>query len=395
MVISIAVKVGSRNENKKNNGISHFIEHMSFKGTEKRNAKKIANDLENIGSSFNAYTSKESTVYYAKVLKEYAEDAFEILADMVLNSTFSKDELEKERLVILQEIAMTKDDPSDIISDYYFETAFSNQAFGRPILGSANNVKNFTREDLLKYHKKYYVAKNMNIVASGNITHEKLLNLVDKYIGNVDSGKIYNLEKAEYIGGYCTKNKSLEQNNCIIGFEGISYNNENKYKFHILNNILSTGMSSRIFQEIREKRGLCYEIISSNESTFETGSFEIFTATKPEKTNEAIVAILEELKNIVDNGITDEELERAKIKVKSALLMQDESIGYKNSLLLSNLLHGSKIITVHDICKDIENTTKNDVINILNNIIKSTPSLVVYGKVKNVIDYDNVKKIIK
>lgn len=395
VAIYINIKVGSRNESLELNGISHLIEHMMFKGTTKRTAKEIANDFENIGASFNAYTSKEVTSYHGKVLKEYSENLFEILSDMVFNSTFDKDELEKEKDVVIQEIAMTNDTPDDIIDEYYDSVSFADQSFGRSILGPESNIKKFTREDLLKYIKDNYTSHNIYITCAGNLKHEELLTIVNKYLSKykINSESINNLEIAKYTGGYIFKEKELEQIQCILGFEGLCHTDRNIYKFMVMNNILGGGMSSRLFQDIRENKGLCYTIYSSNHSTFETGSFEIYFATDPEKINFAIESVINEIKNVIQNGITSKELERSKISIKSAILMQLENVSSRAKMLASSLIFKGKIVSVKQIINQIEKVKSDDLIRILEKILKSKPSLAVYGNNKNILSYDDFKEL--
>ncbi len=395
--LHISVKVGSRNETQELNGISHLIEHMMFKGTKKRNAEEIANAFENIGASFNASTSKEVTTYYGKVLKEYSENLFEILSDMVFNSTFDETELEREKNVVIQEIAMTNDAPDDIISDYYSETAFSNQAFGRTILGPEENIKKFTSEDLVNYVKNNYTADNIFITCAGNLKHEELLNIVNKYLSQYDINKTREreLERAKYTGGYFVKNKDLEQVQCLFGFKGLGCTDKNLYKFMIINNILGGGMSSRLFQDIREKKGLCYTIYSANCSTYETGSFEIYLATDPEKVNFAIESIIKELKNIVKSGITEQEFNRAKISIKSAILMQLEKTSSRAKMLANSLIFRNKVVSVKKIINLIEKIKQEDLIDVLKHIISSKPTIAIYGNIKNMYEYKNIVKMLK
>lgn len=395
VAIYINIKVGSRNESLELNGISHLIEHMMFKGTTKRTAKEIANDFENIGASFNAYTSKEVTSYHGKVLKEYSENLFEILSDMVFNSTFDKDELEKEKDVVIQEIAMTNDTPDDIIDEYYDSVSFANQSFGRSILGPESNIKKFTREDLLKYIKDNYTSHNIYITCAGNLKHEELLTIVNKYLSKykINSESINNPEIAKYTGGYIFKEKELEQIQCILGFEGLGHTDRNIYKFMVMNNILGGGMSSRLFQDIREDKGLCYTIYSSNHSTFETGSFEIYFATDPEKINFAIESVINEIKNVIQNGITVKELERSKISIKSAILMQLENVSSRAKMLASSLIFKGKIVPVKQIINQVEKVKSDDLIRILKKILRSKPSLAIYGNNKNILSYNDFKKL--
>lgn len=392
--IKILVNTGSRNENIKNNGISHFIEHMAFKGTKNRNAKQIAYDFENIGASFNAYTSVETTAYYSKQLKEYTEKALEILIDMIDNSIFDNEELEKERGVILQELAMTNDTPDDIIYDYYKETAFNNQPYGRSILGPAENIKNFQKNDFLDYINTNYTADNIVLSVAGKITLDEIINFGNKYFKERNNKNNFIPEKAKYTAGCFKKEKDLEQVQCIIGFEGLSYNDENKYKISVMNHILGSGMSSRLFQEVRENKGLCYTVYSFNSFGRDVGSFEIYTGIEPENTNKAIDAIIDELKKATET-ITRDELERSKIKLKSSILMGLENTSSRASSNGADILKYGKVIDEQDIIEDINSTTIEEVQDILKNIICSTPSIALYGKVGDSYDYDLIKSKIK
>ncbi len=256
--VGVFVNTGSRNETPEINGISHFLEHMAFKGTKKRSARQIAEEFEGIGGRINAYTSKEKTVYYAKVLKQHAEFAVEFLADILQNSTFDEVELEKERGVILQEIAMTNDTPDDIVFDYFQETAYPSQAMGRSILGPVKNIKKFGRKDFSNYINAQYNYQNMAVVAAGNIKESDLVKWSKKYFTSLGDNKIKTYQKAKYQGGDFRKEKKLEQINLVLGFDGLSYLDPKYYTSQILAMILGGGMSSRLFQEVRENRGLAY-----------------------------------------------------------------------------------------------------------------------------------------
>lgn len=388
----IIVKTGSRNETTNNNGISHFLEHMAFKGTTSRTAKQIAYDFENIGASFNAYTSKETTAYYSKNLKEYTEKAVEILVDMLDNSTFSDEELERERGVILQELAMTNDSPDDMIFEYFSKTAFKNQPYGRSILGPAKNIKKFTKEDFINHIENNYTANNMVLSVAGNITIDEVVKIANKYFIKQRKNKKLKLKEAKWTSGFFAKDKKLEQVQCIIGFEGISFYDKNKYKLSVMNHILGSGMSSRLFQDVRETKGLCYTICSFNDATFDTGAFMIYAGVDPANTNKAIDAIAEEIKKMVSN-VNKEELERAKVKLKSSILMSLESTTSRASNNGSDMLLYDKIISKEEIIEEIDGTTIEDVEEILRKIVSSSdPAVALYGKVKDVCDYEEIRK---
>lgn len=390
--VGVFVNTGSRNEDKKINGISHFLEHMAFKGTAKRNAKQIAEEFEGIGGRINAYTSKEKTVYYAKVLKQHAEFAVEFLSDILQNSTFEKTELEKERGVILQEIAMTNDTPDDIVFDYFQDVAYPKQALGRSILGPVKNIKKFDREFFVDYMGKQYNYENMAVVAAGNIKENDLLAWTNKYFTNLGEKKIKDYEKAKYEGGDFRKEKKLEQVNLVLGFEGYSYIDETHYTAQILAMILGSGMSSRLFQEIRENRGLAYSIYAFNYNHFDSGIFGIYAGTTPEKTNELLKATADELKKICD-GITDVELARVRTQFEASLLMAKESTSGRMQKLGGDIFAYNRIVSDKEILEKVMAVSKQDIINLAQKVFTSSkPTFAAIGKVKEVMSYDELTK---
>jgi predicted Zn-dependent peptidase len=358
--VGVFVNTGSRNEIPEINGISHFLEHMAFKGTAKRNAKQIAEEFEGIGGRINAYTSKEKTVYYAKVLKKHAEFAVEFLADILQNSTFDKVELEKERGVILQEIAMTNDTPDDIIFDYFQETAYPQQALGRSILGPVKNIKKFSRETFSDYIGKQYNYKNMAVVAAGAIKESDLVKWSKKYFNQLGSNEIKAPQAGKYHGGDFRKEKKLEQINLVMGFKGLSYLDPNYYTAQILAMILGGGMSSRLFQEVREQRGLAYSIYAFNHSHCDSGIFGIYAGTTPEKTNELISATSSEIKKICEK-ISDKELQRVRTQFEAGLLMAKESTSTRMQRLGGEILSHDRLISDQEVLKKVLAVKKADV----------------------------------
>ena len=388
--IAVFVGTGSRNEDLSNNGISHFLEHMAFKGTKNRTAQQIAQEFDDIGGRINAYTSRERTVYYVKVLKKDAKFACEFLADILQNSTFDKEELEKERGVILQEIAMTNDTPDDIIFDYFSNTAFPNQAVGRSILGPVENVKKFTQQDLKNYIDSQYNNSNISIVASGNIKEKDFVKYVEDSFTNLGNGKIKEFENGKYKGGDFRKEKKLEQANLILGFEGISYKDKDFYKSQILSAILGGGMSSRLFQEVREKRGLCYSIYAFNYANYDSGSFGIYSATNSNQANELIDVTIGELQQITKN-ITDEELKRAKAQLTASLLMAAESSNNRSQKLGNDILSYGRIRPYEEITKNISDIEKQDVMNLADKIFSSKLTFSAIGEVNDIVDYNSIR----
>ena len=386
--IGVFVKTGSRNEDAKINGISHFLEHMAFKGTTKRSAKQIAEEFEGIGGYINAFTSREKTVYYVKVLKEYGEFAVEFLADILQNSLFDKQEIKKESEVILQELAMTVDTPDDIIFDYFQETAFPNQALGRSILGIEKNIKNFSRNDFLKYIDKHYSYKNIVVSASGNINQEDLNKWVKKYFTKLSDKEVAPIEKSQYRGGFFKKEKKLEQVNYLIGFEGVSNHDKKYYEAQILAMILGGGMSSRLFQEIRENRGLAYSIYAFNSCFNDSGLFGIYGGTTPDKCEEMINSISEEVKKICEK-IEDVELARVKTQFCASLKMAKESTSSRMQRLGSDILLFNKAYSDEDIVDKFKHITKKDITKIAQQIFSSKPTTAMIGKVKKIEEKTN------
>ena len=386
--IGVFVKTGSRNEDIKINGISHFLEHMAFKGTAKRSAKQIAEEFEGIGGYINAFTSREKTVYYVKVLKEYGEFAVEFLADILQNSLFDKKEIKKESEVILQELAMTVDTPDDIIFDYFQETAFPNQALGRSILGVEKNIKNFSRTDFLKYIDKHYSYKNIVVSASGNIKQDDLNKWVKKYFTKLSDKEVAPIEESQYCGGFFKKEKKLEQVNYLIGFEGVSNHGKKYYEAQILAMILGGGMSSRLFQEIRENRGLAYSIYAFNSCFNDSGIFGIYGGTTPDKCEEMINSISDEIKKICDK-IEDVELARVKTQFCASLKMAKESTSSRMQRLGSDILLFNKVYSDEDIVDKFKHITKKDITEIAQQIFSSKPTTAMIGKVKKIEEKTN------
>jgi len=390
--VGVFVNTGSRNESLEISGISHFLEHMAFKGTQKRSSKRIAEEFEGIGGRINAYTSKEKTVYYAKVLKQHAEFALEFLSDILQNSIFDKVELEKERGVILQEIAMTNDTPDDIIFDYFQEVAFPNQSLGQTILGPIKNIKKFKREHFINYIRDQYSCKNIAVAAAGNINEEDLVKWSKKYFTKLGDSKIKNCETAKYSGGDFRKERKLEQINLVLGFEGKSYLDEDYYASQILAMILGGGMSSRLFQEVRENRGLAYSIYAFNYAYKDSGLFGIYAGTTPEKTNELISATCDEVKKIC-RKISSQEMDRVHTQFKAGLLMAKESTGSRMQRLGGDILSHDRLISDKEILQRVAAVTKADITRVAEAIFTgSSPTFTAIGKVKKVMDLDEIKK---
>lgn len=395
IAVSIWVKTGSRRENEANSGISHFLEHMAFKGTKNKTAKQIAESFDNIGGKVNAFTSREITCYHAKVLKEDIDTACEILSDILQNSTFPEEELEKEREVILQEIAMTNDAPDDIIFDYFQETAFPNQAIGRPILGSIKNVKSISSQDLKNYVANEYKTGNIVISFAGKITPEEALKLTQKYFGNFPIGEEHAFESAKYQGGLFHKKKDLEQVHIVLGFDSTSYNDPDFYTTNVLASILGGGMSSKLFQKIREEMGLVYSISSFLSANSDSGVFNVYAGTTPENAQKVIKTTTEELLKATKN-ITSEELKRAIAQYKSSILMSMESNYSMSRKMGSDLLCFGKIRTKEEILDALNSINTQALHHSMEKTLsKSKPTIATIGNVESVVEYDKFIESLK
>lgn len=367
------VNTGSRNEAKEINGISHFLEHMAFKGTKKRSAKQIAEEFEGIGGKINAYTSKEKTVFYCKVLKKHAEFAVEFISDILQNSIFDEKEIEKERGVILQEIAMTNDTPDDIIFDYFHQSAYPDQSLGRSILGTIENVRKFQKQDFINYIASQYNYNNIVISSAGNLKHDDLVKYCHKYFINLGSNIIKNVEPGIYKPQDFTKQKQIEQSNIVIGYKGVSYNDNNYHLMQMIAMILGGGMSSRLFLRIREELGLAYTIYSFNYSHSDCGLLAIYCATSPKDTGKLIKAINIEIEKICQN-VTKDEISRILNQYEANLLMSSESTSARMQKLGSDILNFNRYINGEEIIKKIKAYQENDITNQANKIFNSSIS---------------------
>lgn len=322
--LGVWVKAGARHERREQHGVAHLLEHMAFKGTTRRTAARIAEEIENVGGDVNAATSVETTAYYARVLKEDVPLAVDILHDILANSTFEEDELKREQHVVLQEIGAANDTPDDIVFDLFQDTAFSGQPIGRAILGTRETVSSFGSDDLRSYLNTHYRGPNMVLAAAGAIDHEKLVAQVQDNFGGFDAAPSEPPQPAFYRGGEMTLARDFQETQIVLGFEGRAYHVRDYYASQLLGMILGGGMSSRLFQEVREKRGLCYSIYAFHWGFSDSGVFGIHAATGEEDVEKLMPVVLDELKRASDT-IKIEEVNRARAQIRANLLMSMES----------------------------------------------------------------------
>ena len=359
ITLNIGVNNGSRYETPELNGISHFLEHMAFKGTKRRNAQQIAEEFDAVGGYLNASTDREHTIYHAKFLKEDLPLAVDILADILQHSVFEAEEIERERSVITQEIAQSNDTPDDIVFDYFMNTAFPGQPLGRNILGNEETIMHFTGDTLRSYMHRNYAASRMVVAAAGNISHVELVQLVSDFFTHFPEPATIHKEPLRYGGGYCPVRRDLEQINVVLGLEGCSYHDPDYYTTQMLSTIFGGSMSSRLFQEVREKRGLAYTIQSFSSSYEDGGIFGIFAGTSEENINELLTVLYEELLKL-EHTITDHEMKRARSQLKAGLLMGQESASGRADDMTRNMLAYGRHITVDELILKIESISRHD-----------------------------------
>lgn len=357
----IWVKTGSRYEDEKNNGISHFIEHMLFKGTERFDAKDIAEAFDAIGGNVNAFTSKEYTCYFAKVLDEHLPIAVDMLADMFFRSKLAPEELEKERNVILEEIAMYEDTPDDLVHDMVTKAAYGSHSLAMPILGTEEQLLRFTSEDLRKYMDQHYTLSNTVISVAGNID-DSIVDLLEAHFGHFTSESApHELVAPPFHSELLYYEKKTEQNHICMSLPGCSMTDPRLYAMVLLNNVIGGGMSSRLFQEIREKRGLAYSVYSYHSSYADSGLFTVYAGTAPKQSNDVLELTMEVMQQMVTKGMTVDELRKGKEQLKGSLILSLESTGSRMNRLGKNELMLGRHYTLDEMIARIDAVTMEDV----------------------------------
>ena len=382
VAINIIVKVGSRSESIAEAGISHFLEHMAFKGTRNRTASQIAQEFDIVGGHFNAYTSKENTVYYTKILSQNLRYALTILADILQNSLFSSSEIEKEFGVISQEIAEVQDNPDDLAYEKFYELAYSNHPLGRSILGTVDTISKFDTNIFQNYINQHYTTDNIVISLAGKVDHLEATKLIEELFPSFTSGGSKNYLAAKYIGGYNLLEKDLEQTTVALGIEALSYA-EIKPFYHaqILSIIFGGGLSSRLFQRIREELGLAYSVGSWLNSYSDSGIFSIHASTDHNNVQDLLENISSEIQKIQAN-ISEDELNRAKSQIESNIYMAEEKPEYKSEEVGRNFSLFGKYFTNKEIMEIISATKISDLIFSAQKIFASPSTLSIVGAPK-------------
>lgn len=394
VTLGVWVCVGARYETPDINGISHVLEHMAFKGTTTRTARQISEEIENVGGFINAYTGKNVTAYHVKVLKKDLALGLDIIADILQNSVMDKEELEREKGVICQEISMNNDDPEEVASDYFFETAYPDQALGRPIIGTATLVQSVTSERLLAYMHTQYTADRMIISASGHFDEADFISACERAFTKIPTHTAQPAMPAHYVGGSKCVYKKTEQVNVFLGFEGVPYNDTDYYAVKMLSGVLGGGMSSRLFQEIREKRGLVYTIYAFSMSEKDTGLFGIYAGTGEKETAELMPAVCDEILRMTD-GVNEDELMRAKNRFKASLLMRGEAISAHAENNALDMVIYNRVVSTREIIAAVDAVTNADIIRVARRVFSTTPTLAALGPIKHLMSYQDLTNRLK
>lgn len=368
VAIGVWIGTGSRNENPENNGISHFLEHMFFKGTKTRSAREIAESFDSIGGQVNAFTSKEYTCYYAKVLDNHAQYALEVLADMFFNSTFDSEELNKEKNVVNEEIKMYEDTPDDIVHDLLSQAVYGDHPLGYPILGTEETLQSFTGEKLEQYMHDTYRPENVVISIAGNVP-ESFINNAEKFFGSYEASKEkMEYEKPTFHATQASRKKETEQAHLCLGFEGLQIGHSDVYSLIVLNNVLGGSMSSRLFQEVREQRGLAYSVFSYHSAYRDSGMVTIYGGTGANQLGVLYETIQDTLGKLRADGITEKELNNSKEQLKGSLMLSLESTNSRMSRNGKNELLLRRHRSLDEIVEQIDQVTKESVDGMANKI---------------------------
>lgn len=367
ITLGIWVNAGSRIEEENNAGISHFIEHMLFKGTKNRTSKELASTIDNLGGQINAFTSKECTCFYVKLLDEHISIGVDVLSDMMLNSLFDSEEIDKERQVILEELKMYEDSPEDLSYDLLTENIYKTDGLGMNIIGTKESLNNINRENILEYFNKYYVASNCVISMSGNFNFEEMIKLIEDKFNNLPQGEVkVEVTKPEFHPCFIAKNKDTEQVNLAMSLKAIPLENrEDAYALSIVNNIFGGSISSRLFQNIRENKGLVYSIYSAPSLYRKTGELGIYASMSNENLKKVYNLVLEEIDNLRINGLTEQEIKESKEQLKGSYILGLESTSSRMMSIGKAML----------LMKEVKNP--NDIIESINNIDKERIDLII------------------
>ena len=389
--LGLWLDVGSVSEKDNQVGIAHMLEHMAFKGTKSRNAYQIAREIEDIGGDINAYTGKERTAYYVRLLPENLDLGIDILSDILINSIFPRDEIERERGVIISEIGQSNDSPDDKVYENFVSTSFNGQSLGNSILGTEQTVNSFKQNDLVKFCDEFYNTSNLIIGVCGDFEKENFIQQVNEKFINFRLGLKTKKPIYRWCSGNFIEERDLEQSNIIFGLEGLCSSDKERYALRALTIIYGYGMSSKLFQEIREKRGLCYSIYGFCSQYSSSGTFGFSSGCSPENLEQLLECSIRELIKLRGN-ISEDDLKRAKLQLKSGLLMSQESSMSRLEQNVSSILTFNKIMTIDETIKNIEELNISKIENVLDKILQNIkPVLSIVGPNSSILNKIDLK----
>ena len=381
--IGVWVSAGGRHETPQQNGIAHFLEHMAFKGTKRRTSLQIAEAIEDVGGYINAYTSREVTAYYVRVLENDVALGLDVIADILRNPILDPNEIEVERGVILQEIGQALDTPDDVIFDWLQEQAYPDQPLGRTILGPSERVSSFSRDDLQGFIAEHYGPEQMILAAAGAVNHDEIVKLAEQLFGDMRPNKPFQMQTAQFQGGETRQIKSLEQAHFALGFESPGYRADDIYVAQIYASALGGGMSSRLFQEIRENRGLCYTIFAQAGAYADTGMTTIYAGTSAEQLPELATITIDEMKRAASD-MSPAEVARARAQMKAGLLMGLESPSNRAERLARLVQIWDRVPPLSETIEKIDAVTTGDVRDLAQRMAEAAPAaLALYGPVED------------
>ena len=396
--IGIWVNVGSRDETPAVAGASHFLEHLLFKGTTRRNALEISSTIEAVGGEMNAFTSKEYTCFYARVIDTDLPMAIDVVSDLITSSIVSALDVDAERKVVLEEIAMRDDDPSDLVHDLYAETYYGDTQLGRPILGTIKSINDMTRSSVFNYYKKKYLPQDLVVAVAGNIKHKRVVAMVEEALSRDNFLDVKGTPQIRPNTPVKTKpvqtvgllTRKTEQAHMFYGMEGVARSDERRFTMGVLASALGGGMSSRLFQEIREKRGLAYSVYAYAQQFAGSGQIGFYAGCNPTKAIEVVEIIREVLADVAENGMSHEEIERAKGAVRGSLVLSQEDSASRMSRIGKNEIVYGQVMGFDDILKAISRVNSTDVREIASEYLTKSPTLALVGPFKNESKFEKV-----
>ncbi|MEW6685542.1 MAG: pitrilysin family protein [Candidatus Edwardsbacteria bacterium] len=384
VAVGVWIAKGSRDEKKEENGLCHFIEHMSFKGTKKRTAPEIAKSLESIGGHLDAFASKEETCFYARALDEHLPSALEVISDLICHSLYNPKDIEREKKVVLEEIKSLEDTPDELVHELFAATLFKDHPLGRPVLGSKESCQNFSRQKLIDFWQRNYTASNAVVAVAGNVEHNYLLELATNFFSFNEGRELPPVDLPPFKPEIKKVPKKISQSHICLGTRTLSYAHPQRYALLLLSTILGGGMSSRLFQKVREREGLAYTIFSYAELYQDTGLFGIYLGVDPKQSKRAIDLVFKEIEQLRQNGLQKDELTHAKAQLKGGLMLGLESTSNRMMRLAKMEINLQKYCPLDETIKEIDAVREEEVLHLADSLLrKELLSLVILGPNKS------------